>query len=246
MPLRKNLKKGISRSPQEIKRKNSSYFIKRYLLGVLVACIAFIVIGVVMMEKNGTASSCANSKTCKSDLSLRIENNTLGTFAGKTVHPPQIYETSDTSVLGVSSGSGEKHIFVDLSTQTLTAYEGSEKVLETFVSTGKWNRTPVGNFNIWTKLRATRMAGGEGADYYNLPNVPYVMYFYRDFGLHGAYWHNNFGYPMSHGCINMRQIDAKVLFEWADGPRGGTPGTEVSVCNSITSDKQCIQNNPVR
>lgn len=89
------------------------------------------------------------------------------------------------------------------------------------------------------------MAGGQGADYYNLPNVPYVMYYYRDFGLHGAYWHNNFGHTMSHGCVNMRQIDAKVIFEWADGPSGGSLGTEVSVCDSITSDGNCIQNNPV-
>jgi lipoprotein-anchoring transpeptidase ErfK/SrfK len=72
------------------------------------------------------------------------------------------------------------------------------------------------------------------------------MYFYRDFGLHGAYWHDNFGHTMSHGCVNMRQVDAKVLYEWADGPKGNTPGTEVSVCDQITGDNQCIQNNPIQ
>lgn len=68
------------------------------------------------------------------------------------------------------------------------------------------------------------MSGGSRAlgTYYNLPNVPYTMYFYneetpksRGFGIHGAYWHNNFGYPMSHGCINMRIKDVEKLYYWA-------------------------------
>ncbi len=235
MPSRKNLKK-----------KNASHYVKKYLLCVVTACIVFILTGVVVLAKNGITPSCANTKTCQSDLSLHVDNYTAGTFAGKTVYPPQIIETPDTAVLGVSTSSGEKHIFVDLSTQTLTAYEGTKKVLQTFVSTGKWSKTPTGNFHIWEKLRATRMAGGEGADAYDLPNVPYVMYFYNDFGLHGAYWHDNFGHPMSHGCVNMRQVDAKTLYEWTDGPKGGTPGTKVSVCDLIVSDNQCIQNNPVQ
>ena len=53
---------------------------------------------------------------------------------------------------------------------------------------------------------------------YDLPNVPYVMYFYRGYGLHGTYWHNNFGTPMSHGCVNLTLADAKWLYEWA--PQG--------------------------
>ena len=67
------------------------------------------------------------------------------------------------------------------------------------------------------------MSGGTGNDYYNLPNVPFVMFFQnekipgiRGFGIHGAYWHNNFGHAMSHGCINMRIIDAEKLFKWAE------------------------------
>jgi lipoprotein-anchoring transpeptidase ErfK/SrfK len=150
------------------------------------------------------------------------------------------------AVLGAESLSGEKHIYIDLSTQTLFAYQGTTQVLKTLVSTGKWGRTPTGNFNIWQKLLATRMAGGQGADYYNLPNVPYVMYFYRDFGLHGTYWHNNFGHEMSHGCVNLRTTDAKILFDWADGPNGKKLGTAVSICDQVTQDNRCIQNNPVR
>ena len=90
------------------------------------------------------------------------------------------------------------------------------------------------------------MSGGSGTDYYNLPNVPHTMFYYNDFGLHGAYWHNNFGHTMSHGCVNMRPVDAKTLFEWADGPTKGVKGTAVSVCNEVTDAHKCIQENPVK
>lgn len=193
-------------------------------------------------------SSCANDGSCKSDLSLSIDNSAVGMFEGKKILPPKISQANASlpQVLGDNVAPGEKHIFVDLSTQTLTAYQGSVLVLKTLVATGKWNRTPTGNFHIWEKLVSTRMKGGEGADAYDLPNVPYVMYFHNDFGLHGAYWHDNFGHPMSHGCVNMRQIDAKALYAWADGPVGNTPGTEVSICDQITGSGQCIQNNPIQ
>lgn len=191
---------------------------------------------------------CANSKTCTSDLSESIDNDSVGIFAGRQVIPPKIdmaLDSRNTSVLGTDLTSEEKHIYVDLSKQKLYAYEGTGEFMQTYIASGKWGRTPVGNFNIWSKLRATRMAGGQGSDAYDLPNVPHVMYFYHDFGLHGAYWHNNFGYTMSHGCVNMRLIDAKTLFEWADGPTAGNKGTAVSICNQFTPPNNCIQDNPV-
>ncbi len=169
-------------------------------------------------------------------------------FEGKKVIPPRmsiLAKAKSQTVLGTETPTGEKHIYVDLSTQTLYAYQGDNLVMKTLISSGKWNPTPVGNFHIWEKLVSTRMKGGEGDDAYDLPNVPYVMYFYQDYGLHGAYWHDNFGHEMSHGCVNMRQVDAKALFEWADGPSGKTLGTAVSVCSEITSSGQCIQNDPI-
>ncbi len=241
-------RKRSSVSSQKKQKRGVSYFLKKYVLGVITAFAVFGFMGFFFLSHH-QQPLCANSKTCQTDLSLHIDNNVLGTFAGKTVYPPKVNgspQLTDASVLGISTGSGEKHIFVDLSTQTLTAYQGTTKVFQTLVSTGKWNRTPTGNFHIWEKLVSTRMAGGEGADAYDLPNVPYVMYFYNDFGLHGAYWHDNFGHTMSHGCVNLRQVDAKTLYDWADGPSGNTPGTAVSVCDSITNDNQCIQNNPVQ
>ena len=172
----------------------------------------------------------------------------MGTFQGHTVVPPKIDPTHDNfgkEVLGADTEPGEKHMYINLETQTLYAYQGDKQVMKTLIASGKWGKTPVGNFHIWSKLRATRMSGGEGADYYNLPNVPYVMYFYNDFGLHGAYWHNNFGHQMSHGCVNMRIVDAQKLFEWADGPSGNTKGTAVSICNKFTAPNICEQENPI-
>lgn len=175
---------------------------------------------------NANFFMCANSISCLKDLRGTVEHNATGYFAGKYVHAPNISDVQDTSsreVLGEDTSSGEKHIYVDLVKQTLTAYEGDKIFMQTLVSTGKWYPTPIGEFRIWAKLRSTRMSGGEGADYYDLPNVPYTMYFEgealsrsRGFAIHGAYWHNNFGHPMSHGCVNMREIDVKKLFAWAE------------------------------
>lgn len=125
-------------------------------------------------------------------------------------------EVAPTSVLGEVS-SEEKWIEIDLSDQKLIAWEGSNNFLETLISSGKWGKTPTGDFRIWSKFKYTKMSGGNKAlhTYYYLPNVPYTMYFYKDFGLHGTYWHNNFGTPMSHGCVNMPTVAAEKVFYWS-------------------------------
>ncbi len=167
---------------------------------------------------------CGNSISCANDLSGMIENGALGIFNNQPINVPNIDNSIDppAPVLGAETAVGDKHIYVDLSTQTLTAYQGSTMYMKTLISSGKWHPTPTGDFTIWVKLKSTRMSGGTGDDYYNLPNVPYTMFFSNSevskaagFSLHGAYWHNNFGHPMSHGCVNMRTIDAKKLYEWA-------------------------------
>lgn len=119
-------------------------------------------------------------------------------------------------------GKKEHWIDVDLSSQTVTAYEGKNDVNTFIVSTGTWQHpTITGKFHIYVKYRYTDM---EGPGYY-LPDVPYTMYFYDGYGLHGTYWHSNFGTPMSHGCINLRTEDAAWLYNWAD------VGTLVNVHN---------------
>jgi hypothetical protein len=103
-------------------------------------------------------------------------------------------------------------IDIDLSQQRLRAYNGSAVVRTFVVSTGtRWHPTLTGQFRIWIKLRYDHMSGPG----YYLPNVPYVMYYYRGYGIHGTYWHNNFGTPMSHGCVNLRTSDAQWLYSFA-------------------------------
>jgi hypothetical protein len=157
---------------------------------------------------------------------LKVENEAKGIFLGREVEVPGIdlaAEPTAKYVLGENDPQLQHHIYVDLSSQTLRAFSGDQLIFEAKISSGRWGRTPTGEFTIWSKFRATRMSGGSGNDYYDLPNVPYTMFFSgpnaaagRGFALHGAYWHNNFGYPMSHGCVNLRTIDAEKLFAWAE------------------------------
>jgi lipoprotein-anchoring transpeptidase ErfK/SrfK len=109
-------------------------------------------------------------------------------------------------------GSNESWIDIDLSSQTAHALTGDNLIKSFVVSTGTWlHPTVTGVYNIYVKYRYANMTGPG----YFLPNVPYVMYFYKDYGLHGTYWHSNFGTPMSHGCINFKTTDAAWLFSFA-------------------------------
>ena len=113
--------------------------------------------------------------------------------------------------------SDKRWIQIDLSSQRLIAWEGTQPVYAVIVSTGKRSTPTVsGTFAVKTKLRSTRMTGPG----YDVSNVPYTMYYYRGFAVHGAYWHNRFGTPVSHGCVNVAVNHAKWLFNWASV---GTP-----------------------
>lgn len=112
-----------------------------------------------------------------------------------------------------AGGSGGVHWFdVDLSDQRMYAYEGDTLARTFIVSTGTWQTpTLTGKFKVWIKLRSAPMSGPG----YYLPDVPYIMYYDGDYGIHGAYWHNNFGVPMSHGCINLNIPDAEWAYNFA-------------------------------
>lgn len=128
--------------------------------------------------------------------------------------------SAESMVLGTKNSNGEdKWIEVSLDQQKLRAWEGSNIIMEFPISSGLWYPTPKGDYAIWYKTRAQRMKGGskELGTYYDLPNVPYNMFFYLGFAIHGAYWHNNFGTPMSHGCVNSPLANVAQLFEWT-GP----------------------------
>ena len=108
--------------------------------------------------------------------------------------------------------TGGRWIDVNLSAQRVTAYEGNTPVRSTLASTGlPATPTPTGQYRVYVKYVSTLMTGPG----YYLPNVPYTMYFYRGYGLHGTYWHSNFGHPMSHGCINLPTPEAQWIFNWA-------------------------------
>lgn len=159
--------------------------------------------------------------------------------------PYNLAQIGEPRVLGETNAP--KRIEVDLTNQRLYAYEKDKLVYNFLISSGKWGRTPIGRFRIWVKLRYTKMEGGSKAlnTYYYLPNVPYTMFFanseipkWKGFGIHGTYWHSNFGHPMSHGCINMKTEEVALLYYWSKPDlQGGksvfvsddNPGTEVII-----------------
>jgi lipoprotein-anchoring transpeptidase ErfK/SrfK len=118
----------------------------------------------------------------------------------------------------VAAARGGKYIIVDLSDQWLYAYEGDTLVYDAGVSTGKDGfNTPPGTFAVYAKLRSQTMEGNLGGEYYNVPNVPHVMYINGGVAIHGTYWHNQFGTGVrrSHGCINLPLWAAAWIYDWA-------------------------------
>jgi hypothetical protein len=111
----------------------------------------------------------------------------------------------------------ERWVSVDLYEQVVIAYEGTRPVFTTLISSGlsEWP-TNEGLFHVYVRYPRTLMSGAEGKpDFYYLEEVPWTMYFDGDIALHGAYWHDGFGYRRSHGCVNMSITDAAWLYEWA-------------------------------
>jgi len=135
--------------------------------------------------------------------------------------------------------TSERWVDVDLATQTLVAYEGDKPVFATLVSTGKGaegtdTATPKGESRIWVKLASSTMDNLEDEDaqrYYAIEDVPYVQFFAKGVGLHGAFWHRGFGRVRSHGCVNLAPIDAQRLFAFTSPhlPAGWTAVLPTSV-----------------
>lgn len=114
-----------------------------------------------------------------------------------------------------------KRIVVDRSEQMLYAYDGDELFMKAKISTGlEFTPTPQGTFTIFKKTPSRYMQGpipGVSEKYYDLPGVPWNLYFTSDGAvIHGTYWHNNFGKPSSNGCVNLTSAEAKKLYTWAE------------------------------
>jgi hypothetical protein len=147
----------------------------------------------------------------------------------------------DPSELTPLSPGAIKRVEVDLKVQSITAYENDLPVLTSRVASGYGeNRTPAGTHHTLFKRPASRMIGGQGDGYYDLPGVPFPTYFTQSSAaIHGAYWHNDFGHPRSHGCLNVPAPVARWFWRWTepyapydaaryDTPRGAT-GTVINV-----------------
>lgn len=127
--------------------------------------------------------------------------------------PPQVENNPNLNVsLPPGVNKGDRWIDIDLTNQRVYAYQGKNLVNSFITSTGTWQHpTVTGQYKVYVKYRYADMSGPG----YYLPSVPYVMYFYKGYGVHGTYWHNNFGTPMSHGCVNLRTEDAGWVFNWS-------------------------------
>ena len=175
------------------------------------------------------ANTIKNAKTIERFVPIPLTGKTLE-FQGK-----EYAELSDGSYIKKSQvritepgpppqglGESERYIDVDLSTQTLVAYEGARPVYATLISSGKYSKikdkdhsTPTGEWRIREKHITTTMDGdgtAAGDLPYSIEDVPFVQYYFRSFALHAAFWHSNFGVQMSHGCVNLSPLDAKWLF----------------------------------
>ena len=224
-------------------RKNKKIF--NYVFSLSALFLGLVTIWLV--SKKVTTFSCCSEPLLPSGFDYEER---IGVYEGEEVEVPfWVFENNFSkqklAVLGTTSG--ERWIEVDLSQQKLWAWEGNSLFLESLISTGlPWWPTPQGEFKIWAKARATKMEGGEGKYYYYLPNVPFVMYFenskvlgYRGYGLHGTYWHNDFGRVHSHGCVNLPTPIAERLFYWttpnlSEGKffarsSGDNPGTRILI-----------------
>jgi hypothetical protein len=175
------------------------------------------------------------AKRLKLDTTAIEQPESVPLFDPSLFVPPAPVEPSQPSIGSDGFGPGPiqggyKEIVISISWQSMWAYEGGGLVISSLVSTGTaetWEvTTPIGYWSILTKYDVQTMEGTISNEYYRVENVPHVMYF-DNLGnaLHGAYWHNNFGTPMSHGCVNLPLDVASFLYGWAPI---GTPVTVIA------------------
>lgn len=131
------------------------------------------------------------------------------------------YDQGEVRTRAGVNASSTKSIIVDLTEEMLYAYDGDMLFMQQPISTGlELTPTPAGKFWIYRKMPSSYMQGpipGLSDQYYDLPGVPWDLYFTKDGGaIHGAYWHNQFGRPWSHGCVNLPPAAAATLYMWAD------------------------------
>lgn len=150
----------------------------------------------------------------KTKLADLINNNILSNSLVTQISIPVAFAARSEKQVKEAFTPGDytgRYIEVNLSEQTLYAYENNKIVKQFLISGGvATHPTVTGIFYVYAKSRVTEMKG-EG---YDLPGVQWVSWFYGDYSIHGTYWHHNFGHPMSHGCVNASNADAKWIYDW--------------------------------
>ena len=137
-------------------------------------------------------------------------------------YPPVIPAASASSAVNIPQAiaslqqTQQRWLEVDLSKQRLIAWEGETQVYAVVISGGtEFDPTLPGSFTIQSKYESSRMQGqGYDGTTYDIPDVPFAMYYDGNYAIHGAYWHDNFGTPVSHGCVNVTPADAEWLYNW--------------------------------
>jgi hypothetical protein len=161
------------------------------------------------------------------------------------VRGEHVRQVTDDEIAPIDPGVADKRIEVDLERQLFRAYQDGQVVLETLCSTGPYLRTengkrifgtPAGDWSILLKRPTRHMAGDDAAsaDFFDLPGVPWVSYFHWwGVSIHGTYWHNDYGRPRSHGCVNLPPEAAKWIFRWSM-PQAGIQQKETPANGSGT------------
>jgi lipoprotein-anchoring transpeptidase ErfK/SrfK len=168
------------------------------------------------VQRGETLSSIARRYGTSVNAVMRVNDLTNPNliWVGQRLHVPGGSVAAD----GIGKGEGSAHdatgrwIEVVLSSQRTIAWQGDRQARAMVVSTGiSRYPTPPGRFRVYAKYPSVTMSGPG----YHLPGVPDTMFFHRGYAIHGTYWHENFGQPMSHGCVNLTKADAAWLYQWA-------------------------------
>jgi hypothetical protein len=235
--LPRQSRQAVARKPARQKKKGSGWLIAAVVIAMVIGAI---VVGYLLLP-NFVAAANSPSSASRPEGALFKPTLTPTSTATFTPTPTSTFTPTPTATITSTPtemptawptftpapmlpfeqsysvpleniGPHERWIDVNLSQQMVYAYEGQTIVNSFLVSTGTYlHPTVTGQYRIYVKYTFADM---EGPGYY-LPNVPYTMYFYFGYALHGTYWHHNFGTPMSHGCINMYTPDSEWLFNWA-------------------------------
>lgn len=147
----------------------------------------------------------------------RVEGDWYVAVDPTTIQP---LENIGDEELSTTTATTTKYIVVDLSQEILYAYDGDKLFMQESISTGLDSTpTSIGTFKVFKKTPSRYMQGpipNVSSQVYDLPGVPWNLYFTADGSIiHGAYWHDHFGQPWSHGCVNLPPQKAKELYMWA-------------------------------